>query len=460
MSAESPEVVNPHYLGHVIDTAGTHEVEVVEDVVARNGMKLLAKGARIGAAERERLLQHKLNRPLEDCVQVVGGVCAASLQPVGEALLERHPLLRALCATARARSAPASLSALTLASPLQSMLTVYARHRDQRLDHAAGVAMLALSLARRLRPGDIDRHRVLATAGLVHDIGELYIDPAYLDKGAHLGSLQWRHIVTHPLVAHRVLLSMAGAGPAVAEAVLLHHERLDGFGYPRGVGGDAFTIDGEILAAAEWLMALVEGDASPLKHARMATQLVPGEFSPALLEAVSTAARDAPDLQVELSTAPPLASAVPRIVRVAGTLRRFADARPWIDERIADAGPDLRAVLQAGLQRMLRIQASFSSTGLDAHNPEPLLHELAGQGDADVYIEVVTLVSELEWRMRELERSQRLRASLLQPHEHAVVHDLITRLKGVPPAAGDTELATIVQRATAGLAEPAAAQAR
>lgn len=432
MTAESPGGVNPHYLDHVVATAQSHEIAASEDIVTGNGIKLIAKGTRIDADVRERLLEHKLRKPLEDCVTVVGGVTSANLEPVGEALLEKHPLLRALCATERARGAPASLAALTLSTPLQTLVTVYAQCQEGRLEHAVGVAMLSLSLARMLLPGDIERHRLLATAGLVHDVGELYLDPTLLEKGTRLDAGKWRHIVTHPLVGHRVLRDMAGAGQIVADAVLLHHERLDGFGYPRSVGGEAFTLDGQIVAAAEWLIALVESDASPLTRARMADRLVPGEFSPVMLAAISAAAREAPDEPVELSSAPPLGEAVPRIVRLADTLRRFDETRGWIDERLAEASGALRSVLEAGLQRTLRIQASFASTGLNARNAEQLVGELSSLQDPHVYVEIMTMVGELEWRMRELERSQRLRGSLLPASEHTVVSDLIGRLRGAP----------------------------
>lgn len=429
MTTESPESVNPHYLDRVVEAAHSHEVAASEDIVTGNGIKLLAKGARIDAHVRERLLEHKLRKPLENCVEIVGGVTPARFETAGNALLEKHPLLRVLCVAERARSAPSSLAALSLSMPLQSLLSVYASP-EGRLEHAVGVAMLALSLARKLLPGDIDRHRLLATAGLVHDVGELYLDPVLLQKGTRLNAARWRQVVTHPLVGHHVLRNFVGAGPVVANAVLLHHERLDGFGYPRNVSDTAFTLDGQIVAAAEWLMALVELDSSPLARARMAERLVPGEFSPQLLAAVSAAAREAPDASIDLSSASPLVYAVPRIVRLSETLGRFGSSRVWIDERIAESGSALRSVLEAGLQRMLRIQASFSSTGLAAHNAEQLLGDSTALHNAHVYVEIMTLVGELEWRMRELERSQRLRASLLPPSERAVIADLIRRLRG------------------------------
>lgn len=443
MTAPPTEAVNPHFLNHVVATGRSHQVSASEDILASNGMKLIAKGARIDDLVRERLLAHKLRKPLEVCMQVDAGSTSLQIEAVALLLMQKHPLLRALCASERARGVPASLAALKLSVPLESLFTVYTQCHDGRMEHTVGVAMIALALARRLLPSQIDQHQRLAIAGLVHDVGELYIDPAFMQKGTRLETSKWRHIVTHPLVGHDVLQRLAGAGEVVANAVLLHHERLDGFGYPRNVSGDEFTLDGQIIAAAEWLMALVESGSSPLARARMAHRLVPGEFSPALLDAVSSAARAAPDEPVELSSAEPLAEAVPRIVRLAGTLGRFAQARPWIDERIAEAAPALRSVLESGLQRTLRIQASFASTGLDAHNAEQLLRDMAALQAPSVYAEITTLVGELEWRMRELERNQRLRASLLAPPDKAVVADLIARLRGnaastepvTPPAA-------------------------
>ena len=436
MEQDTTDAVNPHYLGHVMETARTHDVVVSEDIVSGNGIKLLAKGARLDENTRERLLQHKLRMPLEDCVEIVDGVIPASFEPVAEKLLAIHPLLNALCETTRGRTVPASLAALSLSRPLQSLLTVQSQFQQARLDHSVGVAMLALALARRLLPDQVDRHRMLTTAGLVHDIGELYIAPEYLTKGSRLTPQGWRHIVTHPLVGHRVLKDMAGAGRPLAEAVLLHHERLNGFGYPRGIAGHAFALDGQILAAAEWLMALVESGQSPLARARMAERLVPGEFSEVLLQAVAVAARLHEDDEVEICEALPLEDAIPRIERLAATLRRFREMRPWIDDRLAAADRDLRDVLTSGLNRLARIQTSFSSTGLDAQDPKHLMAELAALKDPKVYTEIMMLVGELEWRMRELERDQLLRsARLLREDQVAVVGDVINRLKGQEPAA-------------------------
>ena len=427
-SGGARDAVNPHYFDHVMQTATRHEVEVSEDVYSGSGVKLLAKGARLDESTRERLLQHKLSRPLEDYVQIGGAITPEQLQPVAQALLDEHELLRALCG-AEADAAQA-LARLRLTAPLQSLLTVYAEAGASRLRHAVGVALLARALARQLLPGDIESQRSLALAGLLHDVGELYIDPAFLARDTPLQAEQWRHIVTHPLVGQRVLQGMAGA--EVAQLVLCHHERLDGFGYPRGLGAEQFELPAQLLAAAEWLMGLLENDAglelAMSIHASVATRLIPGEFSPAVLDRLRAAGR--------ATAAGPLADgdhglelALPQVVQVAELLQRFREIRPRLRERIATSTPELRAMLALCGQRIDQLQQAFSSAGLDQMGPAHVVQQLARR-DPEVQQEVLALVREFAWRMRELERAALMRAGLISAEDQALVQGLIDAIRG------------------------------
>lgn len=419
MSDSDLAQANAHFLAHVATASESHELSVTEDIVTASGMKLVAKGARIDASVCSRLLQHILRTPLEACVQVTDGVTSAKIESVGEVMLLRHSLLATLVNDPRARRAPASLAALKLTPAILSLLTVYVAAGTSRLEHVTGVSMLALALARKLFPGDMERQRMLALAGLLHDVGELYIDPAFLQRDAPLEEEQWRHIVTHPLVARHVLSNLDGAGSAVADAVLLHHERLDGFGYPQGVAGAAFSLDGQVLAAAEWLMALIEHEASPIMHARMATRLVPGEFAPALLDWVAAAARDAPDEPQQHAQLPPLDDAVPRIERLGRVLTRFRAVQSEVEALQLQAAPPLRAVLHAGQQRMMRLHASFASAGLDTVDPGALVAEIGASGETAAHVELLAFIGELEWRLREFDRKQRLRCRTLDGADRA-----------------------------------------
>jgi hypothetical protein len=412
----------------VVHAAQSHDIEVCEDIVTGNGIKLLAKGTRINAAARERLLQHKLRKPLEDCVRVSGGTGMQQLVDTAQALFDQHLLMRELCGGGDA--ALAALRRLRLSGPVQSLLTVYAEHRPNKLAHAVGAGLLAHALIRRLAPHMPDQHPQILLAGLLHDVGELYIDPQILDRGARLEPAQWKHIVTHPIVAHRLLKDMEGAGPVIAEAVLQHHERLDGFGYPAGLRGPSVGLGGQVLSVAELLVGLLESAGQPLVSASVAMKLIPGEFSRAALDTVISASQSA-----ATKPAPPPKPAdtdrlAPRVRRLAGLLRRFRAAAPMIDKEMSKASPALKALMEHAVERMYRIHLAFSSTGLDAANARQMMQDATLPGPDGAQTEAGVVVRELEWRMKELEREALMRVQMVAPQEAAVVHRLIGLVKG------------------------------
>jgi HD-GYP domain-containing protein (c-di-GMP phosphodiesterase class II) len=426
MSADAE--INPHYLGHVVNASESHDIEVCEDIVAGNGTKLLAKGTRINAAVRERLLQHKLRKPLEDCVRVAGGTDTAKLVETAQALFDHHLLMRELCGGTE--GGLAALRKVHLSGPVQSLLTVYVEHRPNKLAHAVGAGLLAYALARRLAPQDTERHQQILLAGLLHDVGELYIDPRILDQGHRLEPAQWKHIVTHPIVGHRLLKDMDGAGPMVADAVLQHHERLDGFGYPAGLRGPGVGLGGQLLSVAELLVGLLESAGQPLMSATVALKLIPGEFSRGALDAVVSASQLAATRPAPAPKPTDTGRLAARVRRLAGLLRRFRTAAAAIDKDMSKASPALKALLEHAIARMHRIHLAFSSTGLDAANARRVVQQLTLPGPDGVQTEASIVLRELEWRMKELERESLMRVQMVAPQDAEVVRRLIGVVKG------------------------------
>jgi putative nucleotidyltransferase with HDIG domain len=115
--------------------------------------------------------------------------------------------------------------------------------------HAAAVAHYAheLAVAAGLPPRD---QAVVHTAGLMHDIGkEALPDHILLGRG-ELHPTERRLVERHPVDGARLLLRVEGMGD-VATAVLAHHERTDGRGYPDGLAGEEIPVAARILAVAE-----------------------------------------------------------------------------------------------------------------------------------------------------------------------------------------------------------------
>jgi HD-GYP domain-containing protein (c-di-GMP phosphodiesterase class II) len=124
------------------------------------------------------------------------------------------------------------------------------------LGHSRGVAALAAEAGRRCGlPGpDV---QLLRRAGLVHDLGRMGVSNAIWEKPGPLSAGEWERVRLHPYLTGRILSRVRGLEPVAALAAA-HHERQDGSGYPRAVGGGALTPPERLLAAADAYHAMVE----------------------------------------------------------------------------------------------------------------------------------------------------------------------------------------------------------
>src|SRR3954447_5162638 len=124
--------------------------------------------------------------------------------------------------------------------------------------HAAAVAHYAIELARAA--GLPERQQaVVHTAGLMHDIGKEALPDHVLLGGTPLHAAERLLLERHPADGARLLLRVEGLGD-VATAVLAHHERIDGLGYPDGLSGDEIPMAARILAIAEVYDVLTSAD--------------------------------------------------------------------------------------------------------------------------------------------------------------------------------------------------------
>ena len=426
MAATTDTVDDPtteeHFLDHIVESA--HTVQTSEDIVTPSGIKLLAKGARVDAGTRERLLAHKLAKPLEQCLEIAEAIGGDKLKPIAQQLIDEQPLLRTL--HGKASSVADLLGRLPLTSQLRSLLTLYAELPSDKLGHCVGVALFATGLAREVLADDDASLRTLLTAGLLHDVGELYVDPAFLKSSSTLQTSHWKHIVAHPVIGHRVLRDMDGAGRVVADAVLSHHERRDGFGYPRRLAGDALSTRGEVLAAAEWLGGMMRRGHSPLTRASAAARLMPGGFRDSIVRAILPAASAA-----QVQSAQQSGDVLARLTRATGTMSNFRRSLPWI-QGLIDAGSGASAVLATNHGRMERIERSLARSGLSGDDAAALFARLDAVGDPALLAELDAVLREIGWRLRELERDTLLRAGSLAPADQAIVRELVARLKATP----------------------------
>jgi HD-GYP domain-containing protein (c-di-GMP phosphodiesterase class II) len=123
-------------------------------------------------------------------------------------------------------------------------------------EHTRRVAALAVEIGERLglSPG---RLRSLAIGGLLHDMGKLSVPTSILQKPSSLDDDEFAQVKLHPEKGQELLNELGGFDAGVRRLVLDHHERLDGSGYPRGLGAGQMDLPTRILAACDVYDALV-----------------------------------------------------------------------------------------------------------------------------------------------------------------------------------------------------------
>jgi putative two-component system response regulator len=116
-------------------------------------------------------------------------------------------------------------------------------------NHQRRVANLAARMAEEMGFPQ-DRIDFVRTAAVLHDLGKSSVPAEILNKPGKLDGLELSLEQAHVQSSYEVLKGIEFPWP-VAEAVLQHHERMDGSGYPRGLAGDRILPEARILIVAD-----------------------------------------------------------------------------------------------------------------------------------------------------------------------------------------------------------------
>jgi len=96
----------------------------------------------------------------------------------------------------------------------------------------------------------------IRSAGLLHDIGKIGIPDHVLNKNTSLNIYENQLIRKHPKIGSEILIHVIDLVNCIP-AILHHHERYDGTGYPSGLAGDKIPIEARILSVADAYDAMI-----------------------------------------------------------------------------------------------------------------------------------------------------------------------------------------------------------
>lgn len=398
-----------HYVEHLSAVSSHNEVTTTDDIYNERGVLLAKKGATLDRKLSARLIQHRLTKPLEQQVQVRNTLNRLGLLDAFQAVLEKYPDLRQIHRSAKATQ-DFDLFVQTWEMPpvIAQKLTVLQSQMGAEFDKSLFSAILAYLMLRNIHA---ERSVILAAfaAALVHDIGMLHIDPAIVQKTSKLTPDEWRAIQGHTVVGKVVLEAVPGLDPRVSRAVLEHHERCDGTGYPFGKTDAQLDEISQTVAIADSVYAIRAGQFQQLgRNLRDITpflQINTGLYLPSITDSLTQLLRNS-QLQ-------------PTVVNPHGDLSRLIHSlqAPWQALHKVAAYLDTLVTLAEKVQfgssnaklvkLFVRLQTVLTRSGLlqgelgtwldqQAKSPDP--------GSLPELVEMDLMLNEFVWQLRSVHK--------------------------------------------------------
>lgn len=128
-------------------------------------------------------------------------------------------------------------------------------HHKRTLKHQKRTAKIAAVIAKHLNVTE-SLFDEIYYAALLHDTGKLFIPIDILDKDTPINYLEKKAIINHTEAGFNYL-KKSGLPSPIPEIVLMHHERLNGSGYPKQLRGEDITLAANVVAVADSLDAML-----------------------------------------------------------------------------------------------------------------------------------------------------------------------------------------------------------
>jgi len=270
---EQDERCQKAYTNHLSQVNESRNVIASQDIYNAQGILLIKKGAVIDERAAKKIVQYKLLKPLEEDVTVENTIDGRQLFNFIMQGIDSEDDFGLLHQSLNIEDELKEYCLVYGSYPmLVQKLTVLSIQLPKEFMGGLLSAYNSLAIARKLHM-DFESKKIVFLAGLLHDIGMLHIDPKIVKKVGKYTPEEWRTMQAHTVIGQKILSNIPKLPPLVAQAVLEHHERTDGAGYPKGAMEPQLSHEGQIVAMSDTLFAIYSNKLR--KQGRFYSDLIP-----------------------------------------------------------------------------------------------------------------------------------------------------------------------------------------
>ncbi|WP_426415033.1 HD-GYP domain-containing protein [Aestuariirhabdus sp. LZHN29] len=397
------------YTDHLAALNESNPVLASEDIYNQFGVLLITKGTPLSPGKVKVLNQHRLEKTIEQQVEISRTLSDRELYDLAIAYLEERTDYLEIHNENDYGSAFAQFFLHTPLPPvIRQKLTVMRERLPSEFIHLLFSAWGCGLIAKEMKLSQAKQYNAFL-CGLCHDLGILHLQPELLDFSTGVTPEKLRTMQSHVVIGKLIVEELGLWEPEIAQGILEHHERLDQSGYPTRKPADKMGIMGQIVAGADLIHHLsttaLEGKEAALKsclpHFKIHYEAFKPEVCSAVFHILSRTKRH-PQAGGETS-----AQLLQRIQGTQQVLQSLAAALPELLAQEADfidqpGGTGIKKVSRAILDALRRsglgeeVLALWLQESSSSPDPDPELLQELEEADAMQY-ELLWLFKRLGW---------------------------------------------------------------
>ncbi|NHN31816.1 HD-GYP domain-containing protein [Paenibacillus agricola] len=230
---------------------------IMKDVMNATGVLVLSANTVLTKSHIENLNKHRIESfDLDVVIDPISKIVEEQVRYISDMFGEIRISNQIPILEIKSKLIPKLLPLINQTDFFRTMQNIKVTDDEYLYKHSLGVGIMAATIGKWLQLGDGAVLQLLVS-GLLHDVGKMKVPSSILDKPGPLDDYEREVLKKHPIWGYEVIKDTVGISNRISTAVLQHHEREDGSGYPYGLQGDQIDLYSKIISVADIFHALL-----------------------------------------------------------------------------------------------------------------------------------------------------------------------------------------------------------
>jgi HD-GYP domain-containing protein (c-di-GMP phosphodiesterase class II) len=251
------ELSGNDYLTHLAAVNADNKVVLSEEIFNNNGVLVVKKGVEVNRDLIFKVAKHKLAKPIDESITLSDVLTHEKILHTLEQRLESLGVLALVKDTVYFQEVSLAFKQLDQYPQVLQKVSILESRMPEVFGRSLTTSGMALALCRELKLPN-ETVQTVFLANMMADIGLLHISPAIVSKEGAFTPDERKMMQGHVAIAKHFADSVPNLPNQVGRALLEHHERMDGFGYPFGKQNEELCVEGQVIAIVDKVNGLVQ----------------------------------------------------------------------------------------------------------------------------------------------------------------------------------------------------------